>query len=306
MQVEKRVFFQIIPNFIQESYEPGKTGKIGVSIINTGRSPFYLRKMGIQFDWQSKTQGYVVNKDLPIQPRRKYGLGIICFGIPTNITGSHTFKFFVDCIGFDPYLKVKYRKLIWTNSCRIVIHPTPKYRVFVSRSIESSDRIIIDPIVDLIRAWSVQPITVGINVKGSKDPRILEKIIVNEIKKSDGVICIATKRDRTVDGRWKTPAWIHAEAGISLYPHKPCLVFYDRDVTLEGIIWGKPKVPLNIQDYDEIQYKVDQVMGSYRNWVQKKKNDELIKTIRKMVAVGLYTYGIYSLGKEAGRRAKIR
>lgn len=47
-------------------------------------------------------------------------------------------------------------------------------------------------------------------------------------------------------------------------------------------------------------------MNGYREWIQKRKNDELLKTIGTLLAVGgaatLGTYGIYSLGKEAGKR----
>ena len=79
------VSFRIIPNFFQNSYEPGKSGKVGISIINTGRLPFYLRKIGVQFDWQDEKQAYRINR--PVQPRRRYGLGVISFRVPKNITG---------------------------------------------------------------------------------------------------------------------------------------------------------------------------------------------------------------------------
>ena len=55
-------------------------------------------------------------------------------------------------------------------------------------------------------------------------------------------------------------------------------------------------------DYDETEYKVNHVMSYYRDWIKQKKNDELIKTIGKIMVTAIGAYGIYSIGKEAGRR----
>lgn len=103
--------------------------------------------------------------------------------------------------------------------------------MFVSRGLRQEDKAIGDPIVEMIREWGFETVTVGIEVKVPEE-QVIQKIR-EEIRKADALIAIATPRYiDALTGIWKTLEWLHAEVGIAFGIDKPLLI-----QKTEGFLW---------------------------------------------------------------------
>lgn len=70
--------------------------------------------------------------------------------------------------------------------------PRPFYRAFVSRGIRTEDRIITDPIIEMIKEWGFETTTIGIET--AADLNQIDETVKLEIKKADCFIAVATRR----------------------------------------------------------------------------------------------------------------
>lgn len=117
---------------------------------------------------------------------------------------------------------------------KVLIRPTKKLRLFVSRGIRDGDLAINEPLTDVVRAWNFETVTVGVEVK------VTEAEVANrvrgEILTSPGIIVMATRRTlNALNQTWKTLEWAHGETGIAFADEKPILVFQDQGVELGGL-----------------------------------------------------------------------
>jgi hypothetical protein len=89
------------------------------------------------------------------------------------------------------------------------------------------DRAIGDPVVEMIREWGFNTVTVGIEIKVPEEQVPMK--IREEIKSSDAVIAIATLRFiDALTGLWRTLEWFHNEVGIAFGVEKPLLILKDK------------------------------------------------------------------------------
>jgi len=128
------------------------------------------------------------------------------------------------------------------------VYPTPFYRVFVSRGLSVEDRAIGDPIVEIIREWGFETVTVGIEVKVPDNQ--VPQAVREEIRKADAVIAIATPRYLdALTGLWRTLEWHHGEVGIAFGIDKPLLILKDKRTSLGGLpsyLTSLKQAPINL------------------------------------------------------------
>ena len=182
----------------------------------------------------------------------------------------------------------------------INVYPRPFYKVFVSRGLSTEDRMIGDPIAEMIREWGFETVTVGIEVKVPEEQVPIK--VKEEIKDSDAVIAIATPRYQdALTGLWRTLEWLHAEVGIAFGIDKPLLILKDKRVSLGGLpsyLTGLKQIaviefdPYNL---DEVKLRLSSLMPAFREWIETKQRREFFEILGKIVIGGLAAFGAITI-----------
>lgn len=169
----------------------------------------------------------------------------------------------------------------------------PIYRVFLSRGIRFEDKIIGNPIAQMIREWGLFPITVGINV--SAPSSLTNEIINSQIQGSDGLIAIATPRilDQNTY-TYKTLEWLHSETGMAYAQRKPILILKDRNVNLGGLAsYLNPNTQLEFDptNLDELKAILSPAMLWFRDSIEKQRTEDFYKNLEDLAIKGLAAVG---------------
>lgn len=182
----------------------------------------------------------------------------------------------------------------------ISVYPSPFYRVFVSRGLLTEDRVVGDPIVEMIREWGFETVTVGIEVKVPEE-RVPMRVR-DEIKKSDALVAIATPRHMdALTGLWRTLEWLHDEVGIVFGLDKPLLILKDRRVALSGLLsyltkLGQiPVMEFDPHNLDELRRRISGIMPGFREWIETKRRQEFFDSLGRIVIGGLAVVGLITI-----------
>jgi len=280
-------------SFNKPSYSPGESALVSFWIENTGDTLLYLSNIELNFDFGTYDLESISSM---ISPREARFLGNIWLSIPKNVVGRRIFTL--------KYHMYEYADNAWVDlgfyhsdkQYFLSIYPTPTYKVFVSRGLTVEDRAIGDRIIEMIREWGFETVTIGIEVK-ARDEEIPLKV-KEEIKKSDALIAIATPRYMdALTGLWRTLEWLHGEVGIAFGIDKPLLILKDRRVVLGGLpsYLSKaelaPTIEFDPYNLDELRKALSAVMPGFREWIENKRKREFFEALGKVAGLGLAVIG---------------
>jgi hypothetical protein len=110
--------------------------------------------------------------------------------------------------------------------------PEISFKAFLSCSLDSEDREIVDFFRGIIRGFDIDPQVYDYQEIGRLPDNIKERII-----NADCLIAIATRRQK-IEGSndWACPDWIHHEVALANAYQKPIAIFFEDGVKLEGLI----------------------------------------------------------------------
>lgn len=214
----------------KKSYEPGESCILTFEYKNNEIIPINISNFELNLKYGNKVYNEIKGTILPGQ---KKVLGHIKLFLPKHYVGKVFFNFNFDVTNYINNRWVNLRKN--AIKCPINVIPNNSYNIFVSRGLSNNDRLIGDPIVDIIQKWNINTITVGIEIKVPDNEKI-SSTVKKEIKNAEALIAIATPRflDNVTD-LWKAMEWYHGEVGIAFGVDKPLLIIKDERVSLGGL-----------------------------------------------------------------------
>lgn len=214
---------------------------------------------------------------------------------------------------FKVVLQVR-RKLMnnkWSSAFNLVwlpqvlrINPVPIYNAFVSRSIRLDEKKIPDYFTKIISMWGFNTHTIGISPLNPdlSDEELLD-LVISEIKKSDVVFAIATKRDKIMKNfQWKTFEWLQSETALAYALKKMVIIFVEDGVDLSGLPSKLHGFTFDSSNKMSIVNFFDYYMPKIREYIEKRKNTEsflgLLKTGALITGISIIGWLGYQLGKE--------
>ena len=203
--------------FNKPTYTPGETASVNFWLENTGEADLYLSDIEMQFDF-----GYYYLESVHgvVPPQSNTLMGRMNLVLPTDVVGQ---KVFTLKYRIHEYINGDWVDLGFHSAPSgfwVGIYPSPPYITFLSRGLRVEDRVIGDPVAEMIKEWGFNTVTIGIEVYA---PEHEVDIKVREyIQTSDALIAIATPRFLdALSGLWRTLEWCHAELGIAFGIDKP-------------------------------------------------------------------------------------
>jgi len=277
--------------FNKESYSPKESVSIDFWLENTGETYLYLSGLEINFDFGPYS---LKNISGAIPPRTNKSLGNVSLLLRENIVGRKVFtlKYRIhESINNNSWVDLGYYPS--DRQYFINIYPTPFYNVFISRGLRTEDKIIGDPISEMIREWGFKTVTVGVEIEVPEEQ--VAQAIKEEMKKADALIAIATPRFMDAfTGLLKTLEWLHGEVGIAFGIDKPLLILKDNKVSLLGLpayLKDKPIIEFDSYNLEELRAKLPTIMFEFRGWIETKRKKEFYDTLGKVIVGGLAVVG---------------
>ena len=177
---------------------------------------------------------------------------------------------------------------------------TSRYNIFISRSNIEEDEFIGNFIESRIRGWNMLTDTVK-NVPDNQ-----ASIIIREkIKRSDGLIAIATPRNvDQLTQTWKTLNWLHNEVGIAYGRDKPLLILQENSVELDALpkylttLNGVPRIVFNRNNLEKLLIDIDKYMPFFRSIIKNKLNDNFVKNLFNNIGTAILGVTIYEVSKK--------
>lgn len=284
-------------NFNAPTYSPGQTAQVSVWLENTGESWLHLSKLKLAFDFGTYDLDSIAGQ---VGPRTTAFLGSLNLNLPANVVGRKIFSF--------NYAINEYIRNYWVNlgsyqsdlSYFISVYPQPLYSVFVSRGLHLEDRVVGDPLTEMIREWGINTVTVGVEVQVPESQ--VAQAVRSQIAASQGLIAIATPR--TLDaltGLWRTLEWHHGEVGIGFGVDKPLLILQDSRVALGGLpsylsaAGQAPVLQFDAYNLDDLKMRLAATMPGFRGWLETQRKREFSESLSKLVVGGLAVVGVVTV-----------
>ena len=172
--------------------------------------------------------------------------------------------------------------------------------VFVSASVDTEDREIVQWFSDLIRELEMEPIFAA----HLPEPRPLSEKIKDLIQKSHALVAILTKRSK-IEGKdlWKGPEWIQNEIAFADSYKKPIAVFAEQGVDVrQGIVpWITEYVIFDRENLSSYERKVKNFLKNLKVYALKKlppkEGKEIGNTIVERVEESFLDWGLIKTGK---------
>lgn len=280
-------------NFNAASYRPGDKAYVSFWLDNTGVTPLYMGNVQVNFDFGSYNLQTIAGQVNPMSTKL---LGTEDLPLPLGQVGRKTFSI---SYNIHEYVADRWVDLGLQPPDRqyfISVYPGPFYRVFVSRGIGLEDRAVNDPIVEIIKEWGFETVTVGVEVQAADEK--VPRAVRDHITKADAVIAIATRRSLdAMTGLWRTLEWVHAEIGVGFGIDKPLLILKDQTVTLGGLpsylesLQQAPVVEFEAFRPEELRSRLAAVMPGFRAWLETKRRQEFWSSLRGATIGGLAVVG---------------
>lgn len=296
----------------------GESISITIHIENKENTSLYFSNFKINFN----NKYFRLNQlSLLLLPFKTYSSVSQPFLIPNDLIKKTSFQ-----ITYGAYQENKgkwnYLGEFFSRCYYVQIIPKPIYSVFVSRGLDIEDRIVGDPIAQIIREWGLNTITIGIEVQEPIKRNIPERV-KQEIIKSDAVIMIADPRFLDSNGAKKVFEWAESELGIGYGNKKPLLVIKENDVKLGGLTsyltrYGQiPEIPFYRDNMAYLRQSLDYILPKFReviknkNWNDFSENaiDYLKKGIIGAGAAGVVYWlmgGFDQSSKDKKRKRKVK
>lgn len=281
-------------NFDKPYYSPADKAMVNLWLENYGNAHVYVSQIQVEFEFGVYKLPQAVCGT--VGPSNVGFLGSVSLELPQNRVGSQKFN-----------VKYKVHELLnqnWvprptyvTPHFIINIFSTPTYKIFLSRGIRREDRMIGDPIAQMLLEWGCDPVTVGIDihVPDSEVPSEIER----QIQYSKGLIAIATPRVIELSTQvWYTMEWLHGESAIAYVKRKPILILKDKSVLLGGLpSYLNPQRQLEFDslDLNDLKAKLCLIMPWFRAAVEQSNTKEFYKTLGEVVVKGMAAFGVIAL-----------
>lgn len=284
-------------NFDRESYSLGEIATVSFWVNNTSNVYLYFGDFELEFDF-GKYKVKTVSGYIP--PRSSKFLGLARLKLPRNVVGRKLFTIRHRVYEYTNDRWIDLGIIEYEKKFFLSIYPRPFYRVFVSRGLRLEDTVIGDPIVEMIKEWGFETVTVGKEIQVPEEQ--VPFAVKQEIQKADAIIAIATPRHLdALTGLWRTLEWLYSETGIAFGLNKPMLILKDKRVALGGLpsylveLKYAPIIEFDPYKLDELRTKLATVMPGFREWIETKKKHEFFEALSKLLMGGLAIVGMFAL-----------
>ncbi len=231
-----------------------------------------------------------------IAPRKTMYVGNLRLQLPQEAVGSKIFSFRYKMQEYINNVWVNLREYNTETNNFISVYPSPFYNVFLSRGLRTEDKVVGNPIAEMIREWGFTTTTVGIEVDVAEND--IADAVRAEIQKADALVAIATPRYLdSLTGLWKTLEWAHDEIGIAFGINKPLLILKEKGVALTGLpsylaTYNKtPMLEFDPYGLHDLRVKLSALMPSFRDWIETKRRQQFNENLKNVVVGGLAFIG---------------
>jgi hypothetical protein len=133
--------------------------------------------------------------------------------------------------------------------------------IFLSYSFSKpEDRILVVEIEELLRSFGIK-LETGLNLGGNQ----LTDEIKSLIRRADGLIALASRRDRLDSGDWHTHPWIRDEFTFAKASDKNAIALVEDGVTTNGAYESYERIPFNRDDPSPALLKLAKTLGIWKD-----------------------------------------
>jgi len=155
------------------------------------------------------------------------------------------------------------------NPLRVWLSPTPRYRVFLSKSNHPADYFVVNTVKDVLNAYGFDCYTLGDNVPVNRDTLI--PALQNEIGRANATIAVASPRDISgITGQATAMQWFYDEVAVSNALARPVIILFDESVHLTGLAETLPcpKIPYAPTKLDPVVSELNQWLPALRDFLR--------------------------------------
>lgn len=133
--------------------------------------------------------------------------------------------------------------------------------IFLSYSFSTpEDRSIVVEIEELLRSFGIK-LETGRNLAGGQ----LTDEVKSLIRHSDGLIALASRRERVDSGDWITHPWIRDEFGYAKAINKPSIALVEDGVRTNGAYENYERIPFTRDDTSPALLKLAKTLGIWKD-----------------------------------------
>lgn len=144
--------------------------------------------------------------------------------------------------------------------------------IFLSYSFSKpEDRLIVMEIDDVFRSLDLRPLT-GLNLGGEQ----LDAEVQNLIRQTDGLVALASRRERKDNGGWTTHDWITGELNFGRFEEKPSVALVEDGVELGGFGQLHEYIPFDRDNLDPAMLKLAKTLGVWKRKAGKRLKIRLL------------------------------
>jgi len=133
--------------------------------------------------------------------------------------------------------------------------------VFLSYSFSKpEDRNLVVEIEELLRSFGIR-LETGLNLGGNQ----LTDEIKSLIERADGLIALASRRDRLDSGEWVTHPWIRDEFAYAKANNKSSIALVEDGVRTNGAYESYERIPFDREDPSPALLKLAKTLGIWKD-----------------------------------------
>lgn len=266
--------WQIQVSCPQHLVGPGQPMTCHISVQNLTDRLIGFTEALIEVSWGSTFPDPSVNGKV-LKPGEAQYLASFTVTMPEGPAGWAEFGFHLKTWLFDPSGNTPTEMGFMRtqgNPLRVWLSPTPRYRVFLSKSNHPADYFVINTVKDILNAYGFDCYTLGDNVPVNRET--LLPALQDEISRADATIAVASPRDLSaITGQATALQWFYDEVAVSTTQKRPVIIVYDETVRLEGLAESLPcpKVPFAPTKLDPLVSALNQWLPALRDFLQKSR-----------------------------------
>lgn len=286
--------WQAVVNCSHHLIGPGQAMNCHLSVKNLTDRVIAFTSAAVEVPWGNRfPDPSMIAKMIPAGETQY--VASFCVTMPEGTPGWREFGFHLDTWVYDEAVKspVNFGVLRTSgNPLRVWLSPSPRYRVFLSKSNHPADYLVINTAKEILNAYGFDCFTLGDNVQVSNETLI--PMLQKEINKADATIAIASPRDQSlITGRPTALQWFYDEVTTSNNLARPIIILHDESIQLVGLAEALacPKVAFAPTQLDQMISALNIWLPNLRDYLleskQRAHNQWLAETYQNAYRQGL-------------------
>ncbi len=254
----------------QHMVGPGQPVSCHIAVQNLTDRLIGFTEALIEVPWGSTFPDPTVNPKV-VKPGETQYLAAFSITMPEKPAGWVEFGFQLNTWMFDPAGNTPTQLGMMRtqgNPLRVWLSPTPRYRVFLSKSNHPADYFVVNTVKEILNAYGFDCYTLGDNVPVTRET--LLPALHQEIGRADATIALASPRDiSAISGQAIALQWFYDEVAVSNTLSKPVIMVYDESVKLVGLAETLPcpKIPFSLAKLEPVVLALNQWLPALRDFL---------------------------------------